>query len=449
MSVAKEAQTRLHQLNKALESGTFIKIRHMLNGMSPAEIAHLIESVPPNARLILWRLVSNEFGGEVLQYLNEETINQIVKGMDTDELTTVLEKLDTDDLADILQTLPKAVTKQVLNSLDSLNRKRIEVVLNYPNDTAGGLMNTDTITVRPNITLDVVQRYLRRYKEIPDMTDNILVVNRKDQFIGILPLTKLLLNEPSMTVREAMITDVESIPASMHQNNVAKIFEYHDLISAPVVDDNQVLLGRITIDDVVDVIREDAQHSIMSMAGLNEEEDIFAPIFTATRRRSVWLGINALTAFIAASVMGLFSATIEKVVALAILSPIVASMGGIAGNQTLTLVIRGMAVGHVGFANARVLLRREVGVGILNGMIWATIIGSAASLWWQEISIGLIIAAATLINLIVAAICGASLPLILNRLKIDPAISGGVILTTVTDVVGFASFLGLATLVYR
>src|SRR3990167_9512393 len=334
MSVAKEAQTRLHQLNKALESGTFIKIRHMLNGMSPAEIAHLIESVPPNARLILWRLVSNEFGGEVLQYLNEETINQIVKGMDTDELTTVLEKLDTDDLADILQTLPKAVTKQVLNSLDSLNRKRIEVVLNYPNDTAGGLMNTDTITVRPNITLDVVQRYLRRYKEIPDMTDNILVVNRKDQFVGILPLTKLLLNEPSMTVREAMITDVESIPASMHQNNVAKIFEYHDLISAPVVDDNQVLLGRITIDDVVDVIREDAQHSIMSMAGLNEEEDIFAPIFTATRRRSVWLGINALTAFIAASVMGLFSATIEKVVALAILSPIVASMGGIAGNQT-------------------------------------------------------------------------------------------------------------------
>jgi magnesium transporter len=449
MSVAKEAQTRLHQLNKALESGTFIKIRHMLNGMSPAEIAHLIESVPPNARLILWRLVSNEFGGEVLQYLNEETINQIVKGMNTDELTTVLEKLDTDDLADILQTLPKAVTKQVLNSLDSLNRKRIEVVLNYPNDTAGGLMNTDTITVRPNITLDVVQRYLRRYKEIPDMTDNILVVNRKDQFIGILPLTKLLLNEPSMTVREAMITDVESIPASMHQNNVAKIFEYHDLISAPVVDDNQVLLGRITIDDVVDVIREDAQHSIMSMAGLNEEEDIFAPILTATRRRSVWLGINALTAFIAASVMGLFSATIEKVVALAILSPIVASMGGIAGNQTLTLVIRGMAVGHVGFANARVLLRREVGVGILNGMIWATIIGSAASLWWQEISIGLIIAAATLINLIVAAVCGASLPLILNRLRIDPAISGGVILTTVTDVVGFASFLGLATLVYR
>lgn len=449
MSVAKEAQARLHQLNKALESGTFIKIRHMLNGMSPAEIAHLIESVPPNARLILWRLVSNEFSGEVLQYLNEETINQIVKGMNTDELTTVLEKLDTDDLADILQTLPKAVTKQVLNSLDSLNRKRIEVVLNYPNDTAGGLMNTDTITVRPNITLDVVQRYLRRYKEIPDMTDNILVVNRKDQFIGILPLTKLLLNEPSMTVREAMITDVESIPASMHQNNVAKIFEYHNLISAPVVDDNQVLLGRITIDDVVDVIREDAQHSIMSMAGLNEEEDIFAPILTATRRRSVWLGINALTAFIAASVMGLFSATIEKVVALAILSPIVASMGGIAGNQTLTLVIRGMAVGHVGFANARVLLRREVGVGILNGMIWATIIGSTASLWWQEISIGFIIAAATLINLIAAAICGASLPLILNRLRIDPAISAGVILTTVTDVVGFASFLGLATLVYR
>lgn len=449
MPVAKEVQTRLHQLNKALESGTYIQIRHMLNGMSGAEIAHLIESVPPNARLILWRLVSTEASGEVLQYLNEEIINQIVKGMDTDDLTAVLEKLDTDDLADILQTLPKTVTRQVLNSLDSLNRKRIEMVLNYPNDTAGGLMNTDTITVRPNITLDVVQRYLRRYKEIPDMTDNILVVNRKDQFVGILPLTKLLLNEPGMTVREAMITDVETIPASMHQNKVAQIFEHHDLVSAPVVDENQVLLGRITIDDVVDVIREDAQHSIMSMAGLNEEEDVFAPILTATRRRSVWLGINALTAFIAAAVMGLFSATIEKVVALAILSPIVASMGGIAGTQTLTLVIRGMALGHVGFANARVLLRREVLVGILNGMGWALIIGTAAALWWHDVIIGFVIAAAILINLIMAAISGATLPLLLKRLSIDPAISGGVILTTVTDVVGFASFLGLATLVYH
>lgn len=448
MSVAKEVQTRLHQLNKALESGTYIQIRHMLNGLTPAEIARLIESMQPNARLILWRLINTEASGEVLQYLNEDIINQIVKGMDTDDLTAVLEKLDTDDLADILQTLPKTVTKQVLNSLDSLNRKRIEMVLNYPNDTAGGLMNTDTITVRPNITLDVVQRYLRRYKEIPDMTDNILVINRKDQFVGILPLTKLLLNEPSMTVREAMITDVETIPANMHQSNVAQIFEQHALVSAPVVDENQVLLGRITIDDVVDVIREDAQHSIMSMAGLNEEEDVFAPILTATRRRSVWLGINALTAFIAAAVMGLFSATIEKVVALAILSPIVASMGGIAGTQTLTLVIRGMALGQVGFANARVLLRREVLVGILNGTAWAMIIGSAAALWWHDSVIGFIIAAAILINLIMAAISGATLPLILKRLDIDPAISGGVILTTVTDVVGFASFLGLATLVY-
>ncbi|HEX4975961.1 MAG TPA: magnesium transporter [Pseudomonadales bacterium] len=448
MSVAKEVQTRLHQLNKALESGTYIQIRHMLNGLTPAEIARLIESMQPNARLILWRLINTEASGEVLQYLNEDIINQIVKGMDTDDLTAVLEKLDTDDLADILQTLPKTVTKQVLNSLDSLNRKRIEMVLNYPNDTAGGLMNTDTITVRPNITLDVVQRYLRRYKEIPDMTDNILVINRKDQFVGILPLTKLLLNEPSMTVREAMITDVETIPANMHQNNVAQIFEQHALVSAPVVDENQVLLGRITIDDVVDVIREDAQHSIMSMAGLNEEEDVFAPILTATRRRSVWLGINALTAFIAAAVMGLFSATIEKVVALAILSPIVASMGGIAGTQTLTLVIRGMALGQVGFANARVLLRREVLIGMLNGTAWAMIIGSAAALWWHDSVIGFIIAAAIVINLIMAAISGATLPLILKRLDIDPAISGGVILTTVTDVVGFASFLGLATLVY-
>ncbi|MBL4607867.1 MAG: magnesium transporter [Pseudomonadales bacterium] len=449
MPHAVKTQTRLHQLNKALESGTFIKVRQMLNGMSPAEIAHLMESIPPNARTILWRLVSTEVEGEVLQYLNDEILKQIVKKMNTQELTSVLEDLDTDDLADILQTLPKAVTRQVLNSLDSMNRKRLEEVFEYPDDTAGGLMNTDTITVRPNITLDVVQRYLRRHEEIPEMTDNLLVVNRKGQFIGTLPLTTLLIKKPSMTVRKVMLTDAEAIHADMHRSDVANLFEHHDLISAPVVDKNNVLLGRITIDDVVDVIREDADHSLMSMAGLDEEEDIFAPILTASRRRSVWLGVNTLTAFIAAGVMGFFSDTIEKVVALAILSPVVASMGGIAGSQTLTLVIRGMALGHVGFANARLLLSREVAVGFVNGMVWAVIIGSITSLWWGEISIGLIIAASTLINLIAAAISGAALPLILKRMNIDPALAAGVILTTVTDVVGFASFLGLASIVYN
>ncbi|MBV1869798.1 MAG: magnesium transporter, partial [Gammaproteobacteria bacterium] len=274
-------------------------------------------------------------------------------------------------------------------------------------------------------------------------------VNRRGQFVGLLPLTKLLVNKPSMTVREAMITSVEAINAKMHRRDVANLFEHQDLISAPVVDENKILLGRITIDDVLDVIREDADHSLMSMAGLDEEADIFAPILTASRRRSIWLGLNTLTAFIAASVMGLFVDTLEKVVALAILSPVVASMGGIAGSQTLTLVIRGMALGHVGFANARLLLRREVAVGIVNGMVWAIIIGSIASLWWGDTSIGLIIAAATLINLIAAAIAGASLPLILKRMNIDPALSAGVILTTVTDVVGFASFLGLASIVYN
>lgn len=448
MSQANKTQTRLHLLNKALQSGTFIKARHMLNGLAPAEIAHLIESVPPNERTILWRLINAEVEGEVLQYLNEDILNQIAKTMNTLELTHVLEDLDTDDLADILQTLPKRVTKQVIKSLDSLHRKRLEAVFSYPDDTAGGLMNIDTITVRPNITLDVVQRYLRRHKEIPEMTDNILVINRKDQFIGVLPLTKLLLNKPGMTVRESMLTGEEAIPAMLPQSEVATLFERRDLISAPVVDENNVLLGRITIDDVVDVIREDAEHSLMSMAGLDEDDDIFAPILTTSRRRSLWLGINTLTAFVAAMVMGLFADTIEKVVALAILSPVVASMGGIAGSQTLTLVIRGMAMGNVGFANARMLLNREFAVGIVNGMVWAVIIGSVASFWWGDSSIGLIIAAATAINLVVAAVCGATLPLILKRYGIDPALAGGVILTTVTDVVGFSSFLGLATLVY-
>jgi magnesium transporter len=320
--------------------------------------------------------------------------------------------------------------------------------MHYPDDVAGGLMNTDAITIRARLTLDVVLRYLRRHEEIPEMTDNLIVVNRSDQFIGLLPLRTLLVADPSATVREMMATDVDPIPVNTPDDEVARLFERNDWVSAPVVDDSGKLLGRITIDDVIDVIREDADHSFMSMAGLDEEEDTFAPVSKAAPRRAIWLGINLATAFIAAAAINMFHDTIEKVVALAVLMPIVASMGGIAGTQTLTVLVRGIAMGQVGKNNQTWLLTREVTIGFLNGILWAAVVAVAASLWFDDWHIGLIIAAAMMINLVTAAFTGAALPLLLTRFNIDPALAGGVILTTVTDVVGFVAFLGLATLFY-
>ena len=442
-------QSQLLELNKALETGTFIHTRQMLNGMPAAEIAHLLESSPSREREILWKLIDQEIEGDVLQHLGGEIRAGFLKRKGADELISVISDLEADDLADLLQQLPRTITRQVLHSLDTQHRQRVEAVFDFHEDSAGGIMNTDIISVRPNITLDVVLRYLRRLKQVPETTDKIWVVNRMGEFIGLLPLTKLLVADPTDTVRETMLTEVNVIPATLSTRDVALLFERHDWVSAPVIDKNNKLIGRITIDDVVDVIRDDADHSLMSMAGLDEDDDIFAPVMITSRRRAVWLAVNTLTAFIAAGMMGLFTETIEKVVALAILSPIVASMGGIAGSQSLTLVIRGMALGHVGYANARALLSRELAVGILNGIIWALIIGTAASIWWGDQSIGIIIGLAITINLIAGAIAGASLPLMLKRLDIDPALAGGVILTTITDVVGFVSFLGLATIVYR
>ena len=342
-----KAKAKLHSLTAALESGALAKVRRMLNSMAPVDIAHLIEASPPKARKILWELVDKDSEGEVLQHLSDELQSHFLSDMSAEEVADVTADLDTDDVADILQQLPERVTQQVLRSMDQQDRSRIETILEYPEDSAGGLMNTDTVTIRPDITLEATLRYLRRHKTLPDMTDNLLVVNRQNEFIGVLPINKLLVSDPNQTVREVMNTDSKIIHADQHETEVAKVFERHDLVSAPVVDAEGILLGRITIDDVVDVIRETADHSLMSMAGLDEEEDTFAPAMKTSRRRAVWLGINLITAFIASAVIGLFDKTIEQVVALAVLMPIVASMGGIAGSQVLTLVIRGQALGHL------------------------------------------------------------------------------------------------------
>ena len=444
-----ETKSNLEALSAALEVGELQQLRFMLNkGLKPVEVAHLLEKTPPRERQILWNLLNQELEGEVLQYLGDDAQTEILSRMEASEVLAITESLETDDMADILQQLPERVMKELLQIMDQQNRERVEEVLAYPEDTAGGLMNTDTVTIRPDINVETVLRYLRRHKDIPEMTDTLFVVSRKDSYIGVLPLTRLLTADPGVLVREIMQTDVEPIPADMPDESVARLFEQLDLISAPVVNEEGRLLGRITIDDVVDVIREDADHSLMSMAGLDDDEDTFAPIMKTTRRRAVWLGINLITAFAASAVIGLFEATIDKVVALAVLMPIVASMGGIAGSQTLTLVIRGQALGHIERSNIGWLFNRELVVGLLNGMLWALVVAVVAVLWFQDITVGIVIAMALVINLIAGAMAGTLLPTILKSMGIDPALAGGVLLTTITDVVGFFAFLGLATLFF-
>tara|TARA_R110002072_G_scaffold86030_2_gene194310 strand:- start:20906 stop:22258 length:1353 start_codon:yes stop_codon:yes gene_type:complete len=442
------SQHTLDKLSAALESGTFVDVRRMLNGLSPADIAHLIESSPPRFRHVLWQLVDAEREGEVLGELGDDLQVQFLRAMNAEEVVQLTEHLEDDDIADILQQLPGHIMREVLTIMDQQDRARLERVMHYPEDVAGGLMNTDTITIRAALTLDVVLRYLRRHSEIPKMTDNLIVVNRADRYIGLLPLRTLLVSDPATSVREMMVTDIDPIDVNTPDSEVARLFERNDWVSAPVVDEDGRLLGRITIDDVVDVIREDADRSLMSMAGLDEDADTFAPFIRAAPRRAIWLGINLITAFIAASVINLFQGTIEKVVALAVLMPIVASMGGIAGTQTLTLVVRGIAMGQVGKSNQAWLINRELQIGLMNGLLWAAVVAAAASLWFDDWQIGWIIAAAMVINLLTAALVGAILPLFMTRIRIDPALAGGVVLTTVTDVVGFVSFLGLATAFY-
>jgi magnesium transporter len=436
----------IHTLTEAVKSGRFVRMRRLLSSLHPAETAHLLESLPPAERKVCWPIINPDLRGDVLSYVGEEVRTDLVQYMDTADLISATEDLDTDDVADILQGLPDHVMREVLRSMDSQHRRRVETVLAYEENTAGGLMNTDIITVRSDITLEVVLRYLRILGELPDSTDSLYVVDPNDNYIGTLELSKLVSRSRSLTVKEVMSQQMEAINVSISKSDVAHRFEKHDLLSAPVVDDSGQLLGRITIDDVVDVIRDEAEHSMLSMAGLNEDEDTFAPVGKSINRRSLWLGVNLLTAFLAAWVIGLFDTTIEKQVALAVLMPIVASMGGVAGSQTLTLVIRSLALGQLNEKNQRWLLRKEILVGASNGLIWAIAIAFVTTLWFSNIALGILIGVAIIINLIAAALAGVAIPLMLKKFGSDPALSGGVLLTTVTDVVGFMAFLGFATL---
>lgn len=440
------AMQRIQEVNAALADGMYVAARRMLHNMPACDIALLLESSPPKNRAIVWKLVDVDEHGEILEELSEEVQKSIIRQMAPEKLAAATEGMDTDDLAYVLRGLPDQVYQEVLKSMDERDRERAETALSYDEDTAGGIMNTDTITVRADVSVDVVLRYLRLKGELPEATDMLYVADRNDKLIGEISLARLVTVDPSKIVSDIMSTEVVSIPVDMQETEVAKLFERFDWVSAPVVDAEQQLVGRITIDDVVDIIREEAQHSMLSLAGLEDDEDTFAPVLKSTRRRTVWLAINLLTALLAAMVSSLFEDILAQMAVLAILNTIVPSMGGIAGSQTLTLVIRGMALGHIGTSNSRWLIGKELAIGALNGVIWSVLIAAVVALWMQSWLVGGIIAFAMMANLLAAALAGVTVPMILKKFNIDPALAGGVILTTVTDVVGIFAFLGTATL---
>jgi len=438
----------LQNLMTALEASNHEEAKDQLKDLHPGEIALLLEAIKPKDRTVIWPGIEASIQGEVLKEVNEDVQSQLIDEMSVDALVKATEKLDTDDLADIVPNLPESAVHSLLLTLDYKHREHLNKVLEYPEDSAGGLMNTDFITVRPDVTISAVIRYLRLLKEMPVDTDQVFVVDRNFTYLGSLLISTLLTEEPEQVIMSLINSDFSKpIHADTDEGEVALLFEQRNLISAPVIDENNQLVGRITIDDVVDVIRDQAEHSVMSMVGLDEDEDVFAPIIQSTMRRSIWLGVNLVTAFIAVYFIGLFEATLQQKIALAILMPVVASMGGIAGTQTLIIVTRGIATGRVTTANIKSLINKEVAVSGLNGVIWSIVIALVTYYWFADIVLSVVIGLAIIVNLVVAAFSGAFLPLLLTRLRIDPALAGGVILTTITDVIGFVAFLGLAALV--
>ena len=437
----------LNRLSDALDSGVQSQVIQLLNGLSGAEIGDLLESLPQTERQAVWDFVKVDLDGDVLVEVNDEVRAGLIRDTSPDDLVQAMSDLDIDDLADILNDLPDAVITEVLRAMDRQDRERLAQVMSYPEDSAGGLMNPDVVTVRPDVSVDVVLRYLRLRGELPEVFDQLFVVDRSGKYLGQLKLADVLTKEPSSQVADLIDSSTDPIPVDMPARQVAIEFEHDDLVSAPVTDQNGLLLGRITIDDVVDVIREEGEHMVLTAAGLDEEDDIFAPVMQSARRRWLWLGVNMVTTLLAAAVLYVFQPTLDELVELAVLFPIVMSMGGIAGTQTLTLMIRGMAIGQVSARNSMAILRKELAVGILNGLVFSLVIAAISYLWYGNAGLGIVMAIAIIINLVVGALAGALIPVMLKRMSIDPALAGGVVLTTVTDVIGILAFVGLASYV--
>ncbi len=430
----------------AIEAHSSLDIRSLLERLHPADIANLLESITPDLRQRLWPELPLELMGEVLIEVPEGVQKSLMETLSPQLLARAILTLDIDEIADLFPDLPDEITARVLFDLDQEARQDLDAVLSWPEDTAGGMMNVDTVTVRGNVKIAVVQRYLRLLGELPEYTDQLFVVDQQNHLKGALSLPAILTSDKSNMVADIMETDPVNFTTLTEDEKVATAFERYNLISAAVVDENAMLLGRITIDDAVDVIRDEAEHTMMAQAGLDEEEDIFAPVARTSGKRALWLGVNLVTALLASTVIRSFETTIEQVVALAALMTIIASMGGNAGTQTLTIVIRGMGTGTITSLNAWQVMKKEILVGAFNGLVWALVVAVISALWYHNIFLGMVIAAAMAINLLFAAAAGVALPLLVKRLGIDPALASGVALTTVTDIVGFFSVLGLAYL---
>lgn len=439
-------QSTLARLNAALQRGMYVHVRRLLNQIPAADVAHLMASTPPRTRDLIWKLVDSTREGDVLQHLDEDIRAIFLGRMAPQELVDATRSLDTDDLADILGDLPDDVYREVLRSMDEQNRQRVLKALSYPDDTAGGLMNTDTVTVRPDVSVEVVLRYLRLRGDLPDATDALFVVDTDDQFMGTVSLSDLVTSQPEELIEDLIDDEALRIPVDMADTDVAQLFERRDLVSAAVISEDGKLLGRITIDDVVDVIREEADSSLKSMAGLGEHEETFGPVIQSARRRVIWLSINLITALTAALVNNAFEHTLDALAAVAVLLTVVPSMGGAAGNQAVTLTIRGIALGHIEQSNYRWLIGKELAIGALNGLLLSITLGAVVAVW-KSTMLGLVIGTALFTTLLIASFAGVAIPLLLRKLELDPALAGNMLLTTVTDIMGLLTFLGLTTLI--
>ena len=421
-------------------------LQKKLDELHPADVAFILEALPLASRLKVWELVKADSDGDILLEVSDSVRQSLIADMDSTELLAAAEQLDTDELADLAPDLPKEVLQDVMDSLDSLNRERLQSALSYPDDAVGALMDFDIVTIREDITLEVALRYLRRLGSLPDHTDKIFVVDRNDILLGVLPLKRLVVNDLNANVVDVMAKDAVVFHPEDVADEAASAFERYDLVTAPVVDQNNKLIGRITVDAVIDFNREEAESDMLSMAGLREEEDFFASVWKSVQNRWAWLAVNLVTALVASRVIGLFEGSIEKIVALAALMPIVAGIGGNSGNQTTTMIVRGLALGQISAHNMQSLIKKEMGVSLLNGLIWGGVLGVIAFILYGNYQLGLVMMGAMTVNLLLAAVMGVMIPLIMTKFGRDPAVGSSILITAMTDSGGFFIFLGLATI---
>ncbi len=444
--VHKQDMPRHDLVESLVHKQNLAELQKKLDALHPADVAYILEALPIEDRLLVWDLVKAERDGEILLEVSDAVRQSLIAEMDSDELLAAAEQLDTDEIADLAPDLPRDVLQELMVSLDSQNRARLQSALSYPEDTVGALMDFDIVTIRADITLEVVLRYLRRIGKLPSHCDKLFVVDREDSLLGVLPLKRLVVSDPDSQVADVMADDPVVFHPEEKASEAAQAFERYDLVTAPVVDGRNRLVGRLTVDAVMDYIREESESEVLSMAGLREEEDVFASVWKSVQNRWAWLAINLVTAFVASRVIGLFEGSIEKIVALAALMPIVAGVGGNSGNQTITMIVRSLALGQISAVNMGTLFRKELGVALINGLVWGGVLGVLAWLLYDNVALGVVMSAAMTLNLLLAAVMGVTIPLVMTRLGRDPAVGSSVMITAVTDSGGFFIFLGLATL---